>query len=657
MTAVTSERASGSGTPPEPARPARPRYPVPALLAWAVTAAAVGAVLAGAVAELTGSRAGLPAEGRDWLLAVLCVPLGIRVVTHAPRNACGWLLLATGSFAAGTVGTSIAAGGPAGWLRDWLWWPSFGLLLLAVLFFPDGRLISRRWRLLVALLVAAIGVGTVALAALSLRVPGVLLGEAAGTRQHGWEALLLAMALLALLVAAAGTVAAVALRLRRTPAGDRGPLIWAACNGGLLLVALLLDAAEGVPVVWLGATVAVPLAVTVGVVRYGLYDISLLVHRSLLYGLLTVAMLAVYAAAVAFAVRLVPSIAAPVAAGAAVMVLLPVRQGVQALLERLLYGHLARPYQLVTSLSRQIGSSDTPDRVLAAAVTAVGEGLKLPYVSIEFDLPRPATVHGRRRPWPVTTLPLSYQGRPIGSLLVQQRAPDEPWLRRERVLLDDLARQLGPSAAAVRLTHDLQDARERLVRRREEALRRLQRDLHDGIGPALSGARMLTRAARTGGPDRVDLLDDAESNLADAAVELRRIVDGLRPPALDRGLRAALDVVLRRHRGAGAEVVLTVSGDLARLPAAIEVAAYRVIDEALTNVARHANAATAWVTVAREAGRLHLTVDDDGIGGVAPHADGVGLASMRERCQELGGHLIAGALPRGTRIAASIPID
>lgn len=646
MTSAPTERVAEPGGPS-----------APALLAWALTAAAAMALLAGAVVELTGSRAGPPPEARDWLFALLCVPLGVRVVTHAPRNACGWLLLAAGSCSAGTVGTSVAAGAAAGWLRDWLWWPSFGLLLLAMLFFPDGRLMSRWWRPLVTLLVAATGVGTVALAALSLRTPGLLVGAGAGSRQRGPEILLLAAALIGLLVAAAATAAAVLLRVRRTPPGDRGPLIWAAGNAGVFLVALLLDAVAGLPMVWLGAAVAVPLAVTVGVVRYGLYDISLLMHRSLLYGLLTVAMLAVYAATVAGAVRLVPAFAAPVAAGVAVVVVLPVRQAVQAVLERLLYGHLARPYQLVTSLSRQIGSSDSPDRVLAAAVTAVGAGLKLPYVSIEFDAPQPATGYGRRRPWPVTTLPLSYQGRPIGSLLVQRRAPDESWSRRERVLLDDLARQLGPSAAAVRLTHDLRDARERLVRGREEELRRLQRDLHDGIGPALSGARMLTRAARTGGTDRVDLLDTAESNLADAAVELRRIVDGLRPPALDRGLRAALDVVLRRHRGSGTDVLLTVSGDLTRLPAAIEVAAYRVIDEALTNVVRHAGAGTARVTVAREAGWLRLTVDDDGAGGVAPRAGGVGLASMRERCQELGGHLEARDLPRGARIAAALPID
>jgi signal transduction histidine kinase len=627
------------------------------LVARLVAGAALLAVALGAVAAVTGRGAGLVPEGRDWVIALLCVPLGLRVVGHAPRHACGWLLLAAGGCAAGTVGASVWGGGVAAWVRDWLWWPSFGVLLLVALLFPLGEPITRRWRWLVWLLVGSTVAGCAALAVISLRTPGVLFaGSAAGPRP-GWEFRVLGVALVGLLVGAGCTVAALVVRVRRTARAERGPLLWVTGNAALLLTALVLDLVGGLPVVWWGATLAVPLATTVAVVRYGLYDIGLLVHRSLLYGLLTIAVLVVYAAAVAFVVRFAPAVAAPAAAGATVVALLPLRQAVQALLQRLLYGHRTQPYHLVTSLSRQVNLADTPDRVLAAAVTAVGAGLRLPYVSIQLeDRSRPVATHGRRRSWPVTTLPLIHRGRPIGELLLQQRAPDEPWSAHEQELLRDLAEHLGPPAAAAGLAHELQDARERLVGAREESLRRIQRELHDGIGPTLTGARMIARAARAGRPDAAGLLDDLDASLADATTELRHVIDGLRPSALDRGLPAALAALQRRHRAGDLQLTLTLSGDLARLPAAIEVAAYRVIDEAVANVVQHAGSATARVTVARAAGHLHLAVDDDGVGGAGVRPGGVGLASMRERCQELGGRLEIRPKARGTRVTAAIPL-
>src|SRR6185503_8437801 len=142
----------------------------------------------------------------------------------------------------------------------------------------------------------------------------------------------------------------------------------------------------------------------------------------------------------------------------------------------------------------------------------------------------------------------------------------------------------GPSAAAVNLTRDLQTARERLVRTREEELRRLQRDLHDGVGPTLVGARMLVRAARAKTGDGAgEPLSRLDEDLANAAAEIRRIVDGLRPPALDRGLPAALQNAVRRHNSEQLTITLSIDGELGILPAAVEVASYRVVDEALAN--------------------------------------------------------------------------
>jgi signal transduction histidine kinase len=637
-----------------PAETASARTAAP-IIAWAAAAAALALAGIALWAEIVGVRAGVPPDERDWVLAGLCSTIGARVVSHARRNPCGWLILGTGFLAAVTLGASIPATGPMPWLRDWSWWPGYGLLILAALLFPDGHAPSTRWRWVTAGMATAITAGTVALASLGLRAPRTLL---TGDRvlSPGWDTAVFLLATVAMLVGAVLAMIALVKRIRRAPPSVRGAFAWAACNTGLLVVAIVLDAAVGLPVVWLGTALAIPAATAIGVVRYGLYDIGLLIHRSLLYGLLTVAVIAVYAGTVAATTSVAGPATAPVAAVVAVMALLPLRQGVQGMLARLLYGQGARPYEMVVMLGRRIGLAHTPDEILTVAVSTIGEGLKVPYAAVYLTgRGEPESTHGRERPWPSTTLTLAYRGRQIGRLLVQQRSPDEPWSRRERALLRALAEQLGPSAAVVALTRELQAARERLVRAREEELRRLQRDLHDGIGPALTAARMLAKAAYIRTAE--DALKQLEADLADAAGDLRQIVDGLRPPALDRGLAAALDTAVRRHQWAGLTVNLTITGDVRDLPAAVEVATYRVVDEALNNVVKHAGAAHAAVAVNRTADTLHLQIDDDGTGPADPRTGGVGLESMRGRCQELGGTLHFVPLTPGSRIVATLPLS
>jgi len=226
-------------------------------------------------------------------------------------------------------------------------------------------------------------------------------------------------------------------------------------------------------------------------------------------------------------------------------------------------------------------------------------------------------------------------------------------------LLADLARQVAPSAAAVRLTRDLQTARERLVTAREEERRRLRSDLHDGVGPTLSGARMQVRAClgRDVSPEVAATLGALAEDLSQASAEIRRVIDGLRPPALDRGLEEALRAAVRRYDGIDSvRVDLDLAENLDGFPAAVEVATYRVLDEALSNAVRHAEPTTVSVRLVRSDDRLELTVRDDGTGFVAAREDGVGLTSMRERCEELGGQLDLTTTPSGTMVQATFPI-
>jgi signal transduction histidine kinase len=626
-------------------------------LAWAVASVSAVLLVAGLAATLLDLGAGLPTERSDWLLALLCVPLGVRVAVYAPGNPCGWLLSGVGLLASGTVATSVADAGPLLWTREWLWWPGTGVLILIVLLFPDGAGTSRLRRWLARAAGVATVAGTVALAHLAGRAPAGFLTEPVRVTP-GWDTAVLLAALLVLAGSALLAPVVLVARLRREPAGRRGPLIWAAGNAVLLFAGLVLDTVAGIPLTWLAVVVAVPVATVVGVVRYHLYDIDLLVHRSVSYGLFTCLAIAGYTAVVAVAAQLLPA-AAPVVAAVAVVALLPLRQRVDALLRRTLYGLSADPYRLAEALSRRIGQARTPDEVLRAAVEVIGAGFRAPYVAIHLDDRSPArSTAGRRRDWLVSTVALVHRGAPAGRLVVQPRGPDEPWNRRERTLLDHLAGQLAASAASVRLAHELQAARERLVQAREEEVLRLRHDLHDGVGPSLSGARMLVSVGLAGGgtADGRANLQQIGDCLTDAAEEIRRLVDGLHPPALERGLAVALSLVVRRHETGGPVIELSVHGELADVPAAVEVAVFRLVDEGLLNVVRHASAAHARVDVRRVGAAVRVVLDDDGVGGATSTPAGVGLESMRRRCEDLGGTFRIVDLHPGTRLSAVIPL-
>ena len=228
-------------------------------------------------------------------------------------------------------------------------------------------------------------------------------------------------------------------------------------------------------------------------------------------------------------------------------------------------------------------------------------------------------------------------------------------------LLADLARQAGVAAHAVRLTAELQRARERLVAAREEERRRLRRDLHDGLGPQLASQTLTLSAARKllrRDPDAAEtLLADATAHAQSAITDIRRLVYALRPPALDDlGLVAALREQAAQYQASGVRIAIDAPERLPSLPAAVEVACYRIAQEALTNVVRHAEARTCRVALA-VGDALCLEVRDDGRGLPPNHCAGVGLTSMRERAEELGGSCTIEPAPGGgTCVRARLPL-
>jgi signal transduction histidine kinase len=264
-------------------------------------------------------------------------------------------------------------------------------------------------------------------------------------------------------------------------------------------------------------------------------------------------------------------------------------------------------------------------------------------------------------------IPLTYQHATVGALLLAPRRGDA-FSPADRRLLHDLARQAGVAVHAVRLhayavqlSTDLQQSRERMVTAREEERRRLRRDLHDGLGPTLAGLTLKVDAALDelayDTASTAALLHELKGDIQTAITDIRRLVYALRPPALDElSLVGALRVQLASFEHAGLQIVLEALGDLRTLPAAVEVAAYRIVLEAVTNVARHAHAAHAWIHLSRTETHVIIDIQDDGRGVSHNLVPGVGLQSMRERAAELGGTCaITSRSAGGIHVVARLP--
>ena len=405
------------------------------------------------------------------------------------------------------------------------------------------------------------------------------------------------------------------------------------------------------------------------VLRYRLYGIDVLISRGVVYGLLSAAVAGVYLAVVAAAGGLsgvgrglsVPVLATVIAAA----VLLPVRGRLQRRVDRLFFGDRGAPYAAMARLGRQVEEATTAEPVLSSVVAVVAGSLRLPYAAVELRVGDgwvPGAAWGQA-PRQVATFPLTFQRETVGRLLAGQRTAGERLSQDDERLLANLARQVAPAAHAVALRQALDASRAALVTAQEEERRRLRRDLHDGLGPTLAGLMLGLETARTmpaGSRRQEELLKTLRAETKGAITDIRRIVYGLRPPALDEfGLAGALraEVARLERQPSGPSIALHVpEGDLDGLPAAVEVATYRIITEAVTNVLRHARAHHCQIRI-QPGQDLRLEVCDDGAGLPDGWRAGVGITAMRERAAELGGELtIEPARPRGTRITARLPI-
>jgi two-component system, NarL family, sensor kinase len=491
----------------------------------------------------------------------------------------------------------------------------------------------------------------------------VTVATAWGPVTNAYASVVLACALLALLVQYRSQGDAVARRR----------IAWvvlaALVAGGAGLLGYLLPPFLGLPALHpnhVGLLVSLfPIAIAIAIVRHNLFDIDRLVSRTVVWGGLSVVVVAVYVAVVVGVGRRLGAEddlwLSLLATALVAIIFQPLRERWQRVVDRHLFGERGEPVRVLSRLGERLEATAEAQRLLPALVETIADALKLPYVAIAVEgETTPAAAFGRPQPIALE-LPLVAEAGVVGRLLVAPRDPGDELSLADRELLTSIARQAGSAVHAVRLTRDLHRSRGQLVTLREEERRRLRRDLHDGIGPTLAAMALTLDAARNvlpHSPDEADaLLERLRAALHGSVAEIRRLVHALRPPALDElGLAGALREGAVGLEAAGVAVEFDVLVELPPLPAAVEVAAYRIAQEALTNAARHASPRRCRLVLRVSPGRLLLRVEDDGRGVPADARQGVGLRSMQERASELGGRLRV--VPRqggGTVVEAVLP--
>ena len=628
------------------------------------------------------------------ILLLLWVCTGTLIVSRQPRNLAGWLFIALGmSWAVESFGFAVTVWGlardasvPARDLFAILSEDSIlPILLLPLLFllFPDGhappgwRWVT--WTMLAALALVLIGYVMGPGPLNNLVDSGVLyvnpLGLPALTAAS--SAITTAGALLAL-ASGLATVPAVRGRYRRATGEARQQLRWLVAvvtvAGGLLLAGIVVTIAPRTtdhdPPVFAALLVALVLTITVGVpaaylvaiFQYRLWDLDVVIKKTVLYVVVAAVALGAFAVLglVSGAIFARDQAALVVAAGIAGLLVWPAVKLARRIADRVVYGGRATPYEVLTGFTGRIGatyaSSDVLERM--ARVLADGTGASSASVKLRVGTElRTVATHGDAG-GDETTVPVEFHGEQIGALSVSM-PPNDPMDPAKERLLRDLAAQAGPVLQNVRLVEELRASRQRLVAAQDEERRKIERNLHDGVQQQLVALNvqlgLLSRTADRD-PSKVPAMaEQLQGRATEALEDLRDLARGIYPPLLaDQGLAAALEAQARK-----AAVPTTVTSDgIGRYDQAVESAIYFCSLEALNNVAKYAQASSATIDLAQDDGHLRFAVRDDGAG-FDTHATayGTGLQGMADRLDAIGGSIIVESEPgRGTTVTGTVPV-
>jgi len=635
--------------------------------------------------------------------------VGALLAWKRPANPIGWLLSATGLSYAVAVGGLLLLQFPrtriwSSWL-GWLWFFGIGFVVFVLLLFPAGSLPSHRWRPVgwaAAAALAGWAIGN-AFAPTIISAGSPALRNPIGVAGPAGRVFDVLAGAGAALIVATGLAALVSLvfRYRRAGAVEREQLKWLVYAGGLIVAALLAE----VPIEQIlgpsaastnlqngmssGAIALVPVAIGIAIFRYHLYDIDVVINKTLVYGSLAVFITAVYVAIVVGVGSLAqhgarPSLGLSIGATAVVAVAFqPVRAWVQRLANRLVYGQRATPYEVLADFAgRMAGAYAAEDllprmaRILAEGTGATRADVWLKSADTFHDgaawppgappLPPARSTQADVPAHPADRiLPVRHQGEVLGALSVSKR-PGEALTPTEDRLLADLAAQVGLVLKNAGLREQLlarleeiRASRQRLVAAQDAERRRIERNIHDGAQQQLVAlAIKLSLTESMIGTDRDgerELLAELRQDAAGAAEDLRDLARGIYPPLLaSRGLVAALEAQARK-----APVPASVTADgVGRYPQDVEAAVYFCVLEALQNVAKYADAARAEVRLAASGPDLEFTVTDDGAGfDPGGNAYGTGLQGMADRLYAHGGSLVVRSQPgHGTTVTGRLPV-
>ncbi|MEV0521972.1 sensor histidine kinase [Streptomyces sp. NPDC050439] len=606
---------------------------------------------------------------------VMAIPASVVLILARPRNLIGWLLLAVPVFgtaqdlcsvyavrAQARPGEHLPWGGLAYSLGNSLWVPALCMLIVLVVFYPRGRLPAARWRWVNRAL--ATGALSAALGLAMAPRPAAEYYRGAGPAVElpaTWADTLTQGGALLATGATAVVLGGACVRVRRAPRPERQQLLWLLVALGLLLAVSFVPAWGWLLPMALGL---VSFAVLVGVLWYRLLGIDLVLRRTLLYGALTAVVLFIYAVVTALVAVAVPTgPASEVAAAAVVAALLtPVRDRLQKGVDRLVYGAQNDPLGLFRRLGSHV-SADLSD-VLPATVASVASAVRAPYAALTATDGTLLAETGTRSA-PPTVRPLIVAGTRIADLALCPADPDG-FPPADARMIEALTAPVALIVHTDRLNRELRAARRHAMDVSAAERARLREDLHDGLGPSLSGVALGLEAVQTSVSGQASSLEELVRRLRDevgrAVEEVRRVIDALRPSALDlHGLVPALReraLVLTLATGGDLQIDVEAPDTVPPLPDPVEYAAFRIAEEALANVVKHA-AATHCLVRLTFGKVLTLEVHDDGRG---LHPDRmregrVGLASMRRRAEELNGTFHISARRRGNTVHVELPVD
>ena len=674
-----------------------------ARLAWSLAALCV---LLAVVGEAFSVRNGESLGGAFGEVPVVAFGvLGALLASRRPANPIGWLFLGSGVLLSlGVFADSLATYGLVrdpgsvpgadigAWFSTWIWMPGAVLLLVfSPLLFPDGRLPSRRWRP-VAWLAGVASLVTTALVAIEawpLRGAQLIYGnEPPPSLPHSYrlavaiEEVAFTFIVFPLAFAAA---ASLVLRLRRSRGDEREQIRWFAF-GAFVMVVGLVASIPGLPG---GATAsiigfsALPIAATIAILKYRLYDIDVVINKTVVYGVLAAFFTAIYVAIVVGIGAAVGSRSnTPLTILAAVVMAVafqPVRDRARKFANRLVYGKRATPYEVLSEFSERMGGAYDTEDILPRMARILGEGTgarrAAVWLRVGSDL-RPAASWPEdgataMQPVPLANgelpqlpgadraFPVRHHGELLGTLAVAMPA-NEPLTPAGEKLIGDLASQAGLVLRNVRLIEELRASRQRLVAAQDEERRRLERNLHDGAQQQLVALAvqlgLAQRLAEKESPNVSELLVRLQAQSTEALDNLRDLARGIYPPLLaDQGLAVALSAQARK-----AAFPVDVEADgIGRYPQDAEAAVYFCALEALQNVAKYAGATKVCVRLHAEGDGLAFEVTDDGKGFDAQHTPlCAGLQNMADRLAALGGTLEVRSQPgQGTTVAGRLPVN